>query len=159
MDVAPSTWSRITPRLFEGVRYAIGEVGGFTFYVGERKLYPIMVAEKQMCWMKATLRGRGGHGSMPLRGQAMGKMADLLQRLDRHRLPVHVTPVARQMIEDMASVLPPAQRLVLRQLLNHRLTRHRAQPAGFDGRGSEPAAAQYGQPDHPPCQQQDQRHP
>jgi acetylornithine deacetylase/succinyl-diaminopimelate desuccinylase-like protein len=107
--------------LFEGVRYAIGELGGFTFYVGERKLYPIMVAEKQVCWMKATLRGRGGHGSMPLRGQAMGKMADLLQRLDRHRLPVHVTPVARQMIEAMASVLPPAQSLVLRQLLNHRL--------------------------------------
>jgi acetylornithine deacetylase/succinyl-diaminopimelate desuccinylase-like protein len=107
--------------LFEGVRYAIGEVGGFTFHVGERKLYPIMVAEKQMCWMKATLRGRGGHGSMPLRGQAMGKLADLLKRLDRNRMPVHVTPVARQMIEDMASVVPPAQGLVLRQLLNHRL--------------------------------------
>jgi acetylornithine deacetylase/succinyl-diaminopimelate desuccinylase-like protein len=108
--------------LFDGVRYAIGEAGGFTFWVGDRKLYPIMVAEKQMCWMKATLRGRGGHGSMPLRGQAMGKLADLLQRLDRHRLPVHVTPIARRMIEDMASVLPPAQRLALRQLLNPRLT-------------------------------------
>jgi acetylornithine deacetylase/succinyl-diaminopimelate desuccinylase-like protein len=107
--------------LFEGVRYAIGEVGGFTFWVGERKLYPIMVAEKQMCWMKATVRGRGGHGSMPLRGQAMGKMADLLQGLDRHRLPMHVTPVARKMIENLASVLPPIQGLVLRQLLNHRL--------------------------------------
>jgi acetylornithine deacetylase/succinyl-diaminopimelate desuccinylase-like protein len=81
-----------------------------------------MVAEKQMCWIKATLRGRGGHGSMPLRGQAMARLADLLQRLDRHRLPVHVTPVARQMIEDMASLLPLAQRMVLRQLLNHRLT-------------------------------------
>jgi acetylornithine deacetylase/succinyl-diaminopimelate desuccinylase-like protein len=108
--------------LFEGVRYAIGEAGGFTFWVGNRRLYPIMVAEKQMCWMRATVRGRGGHGSMPLRGEAMAKLARMLQVLDRRRLPVHVTPVARQMIEAMASILPQAQGMVVRRLLNPRFT-------------------------------------
>lgn len=108
--------------LFEGIRYAIGESGGFTFHIGRRKLYPIMVAEKQICWMRATVRGPGGHGSMPVRGGAMAKLARMLHKLDRHRLPVHVTPVARQMIESMTSVLPFPQNLVLRQLLNPRLT-------------------------------------
>jgi len=35
--------------LFDGIRYAIGEFGGFTFYVGKRRFYPVMIAEKQIC--------------------------------------------------------------------------------------------------------------
>lgn len=108
--------------LFDGIRYAIGEAGGFSFHIGGSTVYPIMVAEKQICWMKATVRGEGGHGSMPVKGQGMAKLAQVLQTLDRRRLPVHVTPPTRQMIEGMASVLPSLQRLLLRQLLNPTLT-------------------------------------
>jgi len=108
--------------VFDGIRYAIGEAGGFSFRIGGSTLYPIMVAEKQMCWMKATVRGEGGHGSRPVHGQAMAKLARMLQTLDRNRLPVHVTAATRQMIETTASVLPPVQRLLLRQLLNPALT-------------------------------------
>jgi len=108
--------------LFDGIRYAIGEAGGFSFHVGGATVYPIMVAEKQMCWMRATVRGEGGHGSMPVCGQAMAKLAQMLETLDRRSLPVHVTEPTRQMIEAIASVLPTAQRLLLRQLLNPALT-------------------------------------
>ncbi len=108
--------------LFAGVRYAIGEAGGFTFHIGSRRFYPIMVAEKQSCSLRATVRGRAGHGAVPLRGQAMARLARLLSRLDRHRLPVHITPTARHMIEGMAAALPAGQRLLIRQLLNPRLT-------------------------------------
>ena len=110
------------PELFEGIRYALGEAGGISLYLGKRKVYPIMVAEKQMCWMKATVRGPGGHGSAPIRGGAMARLGKLLTALDRHQLPVHITPVAREMIGQMANTLPPAQRMVMRQLLNPRLT-------------------------------------
>jgi len=110
------------PELFDGVRYAIGEFGGFTLYVGKRRFYPIMVAEKQVCWMKATVRGEGGHGSTPVRGGAMTRLAQLLQRLDRRRLPVHVTPAARQMLNAMASALGGPTGLILRQLTNPVLT-------------------------------------
>jgi acetylornithine deacetylase/succinyl-diaminopimelate desuccinylase-like protein len=79
--------------LFKDIRYAIGEFGGFTFYVGNRRFYMIMVAEKQACWLKATVRGPGGHGAMPVRGGAMAKLSHLLFQLDRHRLPVHITPI------------------------------------------------------------------
>jgi len=107
---------------FEGIRYAIGELGGFAMYISQRKFYPIQVAEKQFCWMKATVRGPGGHGSLPMRGGAMTRLARLLQRLDRHRLPVHITPVARQMVEAMASALPFPSGIFLRRLLNPSLT-------------------------------------
>jgi acetylornithine deacetylase/succinyl-diaminopimelate desuccinylase-like protein len=104
--------------LFERIRYAIGEAGGFTFYVGQGKLYPIMLAEKQICWMKATVRGPAGHASMPVRGGAMAKLAEMLKSLDERRLPVHVTPVARQMVEQMVSLLPAPQDQAALQLLD-----------------------------------------
>jgi len=93
------------PDLFEGVRYAVGECGGFSFYSGTRRFYPIMVAEKQRCAVRATVRGPGGHGSMPVRGGAMARLSETLRRLDTNRLPVHVTPTARAMIEAIASTL------------------------------------------------------
>jgi len=110
------------PHLFTDVRYAIGEFGGFSIRVGRQRVYPIMVAEKQVCWMRATVRGPGGHGSMPMHGGAMARAARLLRQLDRHRLPVHVTPVVRQFVETVAGVQPLPARLVLQQLLNPRLT-------------------------------------
>jgi len=104
--------------LFKGVRYAIGEFGGFSLYVGQKRFYPIMVAEKQVCWMKATVRGQPGHGSMPVRGEAMAKLARLLKGLDEHTLPVHVTESAQMMFEPMAAAIGGLNGLVLKQLTN-----------------------------------------
>jgi acetylornithine deacetylase/succinyl-diaminopimelate desuccinylase-like protein len=108
--------------LFDGVRYAIGEFGGFTMDVAGRRFYPMMVAEKQLCSLRATLRGPAGHGSLPVRGGAMGRLGRLLTALDRSRLPVHVTPAVRSMIEAIAAEAPPAMRIPLRALLRPRLT-------------------------------------
>ena len=108
--------------LFEGVRYAIGEFGGFTFHIGERRFYPIMVAEKQICRVRATVRGSGGHGSLTRRGGAMTRLARLLERLERRPLPVHVTPVARQMIDRIRYELPLHRKFLLRLLINPLLT-------------------------------------
>jgi acetylornithine deacetylase/succinyl-diaminopimelate desuccinylase-like protein len=105
------------PELFKDVRYAIGEFGGFTMTLAGRRLYPIMVAEKQVCWTRATICGPAGHGSLPIRGGAMGKLGQVLHRLDRRRLAVHVTPVARSMVEAIAAELPVALALPLRGLL------------------------------------------
>jgi len=108
--------------LFDGVRYAIGEFGGFTMDVAGRRCYPIMVAEKQLCSLRASFRGPGGHGSLPVRDGAMGRLGRFLAALDRGRLPVHVTPTVRSMMEAIAANAPPAMRLPLRALLRPRLT-------------------------------------
>jgi acetylornithine deacetylase/succinyl-diaminopimelate desuccinylase-like protein len=110
------------PELFDGVRFAIGEFGGFTSEVAGRRFYPVMVAEKQVCWTRATFHGPAGHGSLPVRDGAVGRLGRLLTGLDRRRLPVHVTPVPRAMIEAIASELPAPLALTLRGLLKPRLT-------------------------------------
>lgn len=104
--------------LFKGVRYALGEFGGFTLYVGGKRLYPIMIAEKQICWMKATVRGAGGHGSMPVRGGTMARLGKMLKQLDETSLPVHVTRPARMMIEAMSSAMGGVAGALFNQLTN-----------------------------------------
>lgn len=110
------------PEVFAGVRYAIGEFGGFTLYAGGKRFYPIQVAEKQVCIMRLTVRGEGGHGSLPVRGGAMARLGWALARLDRQRLPVHVTPVVRDMLGGMAGALGGMQRLLLSLMLNPAFT-------------------------------------
>lgn len=123
-DYGAGYLTREHPDLFAGVRYALGELGGFTSYLGPHSLYPIMVAEKQSCLVRATVRGPGGHASLPHRGGATARLAHMLRRLDRRRLPVHVTPAARQMLTAVAAVLEPPSSIMLRQLLNPALTDH-----------------------------------
>ncbi|HEX2088018.1 MAG TPA: M20/M25/M40 family metallo-hydrolase [Solirubrobacteraceae bacterium] len=126
------------PELFDGVRYALGEFGGFTMDVAGRRFYPIQVAEKQVCWMRATVRGPGGHGSLPMRGGTMARLAKLLRALDRGRLPVHVTDVPRRMVEAIAAELPRPAALPLRGLLEPRLADGILRALGDAGRTFEP---------------------
>src|SRR6266849_4390975 len=93
------------PDLFAGVRHAIGESGGVALHIGGRRFYPIMVSEKRGCQMVVTLRGPGGHGSIPAHGGAMAKLGDLLTRLDNSRLPVHITTPVKQQLERMRDAL------------------------------------------------------
>jgi acetylornithine deacetylase/succinyl-diaminopimelate desuccinylase-like protein len=106
---------------FAGIRHAIGEFGGFTLHMGGRKFYPIMVGEKRFCRVRMSLRGPGGHGSLPVAGGTVGRLGLLLQQLDRTPLPIRITPVVRTMIETIAGGLPTLQGIVLRRLLNPRL--------------------------------------
>jgi acetylornithine deacetylase/succinyl-diaminopimelate desuccinylase-like protein len=96
------------PDLFQDVRYGIGEFGGYTVHIAGRRFYPIQVAEKQTCQVRATVRGAGGHASLPPRSSATAKLARLLADLDEKRLPVHVTPVVQRMLEEVAGSLPTA---------------------------------------------------
>ena len=126
------------PDLFKGIRYAIGEFGGFSFYVGQQRFYPIMVAEKQVCRLQATLRGAGGHGSLSNSGATMARLGRMLQDLDRREMPVHVTPTARMMVDGLKSNLPFLTRMVLGQLLNPRFTRRILRLMGTRGQVFDP---------------------
>ena len=108
--------------LFAGIRYAIGEFGGFSMNIGARRFYPIMVAEKQVCRLRATLRGPGGHGSLPARGGTMSRLSRMLESLERRPLPVHITPATRMMFNDISGGPPFPANLLMGQLLNRRLT-------------------------------------
>lgn len=124
--------------LFEGIRYAIGEFGGFTLHIGKRRFYPIMVGEKQKCWMRATIRGPGGHGSIPVRGGAMARLSRLLQKLDKNRLPVHITGVASLFFKTVALSLGGLKGLIVGQLTNPLLTNSLLNLLGERGRLFDP---------------------
>lgn len=106
------------PGLFKGVRYAIGELGGFPLYLAGRRFYAIMVAEKVICRPRMVVRGPGGHGAFYTSDGAMARLGRLLSQLEQQPLPVHVTPVVRRMLEEMAAALPAPAASNLRQLLD-----------------------------------------
>jgi acetylornithine deacetylase/succinyl-diaminopimelate desuccinylase-like protein len=106
------------PEYFDGIRCAISEFGANTIYIAGKKFYPIQVAEKQVCWLEARITGPGGHASMPVKGGAMARAADLIRRLDQNPLQPHVTPVVRRMIGTIADALPAGSGMIMRRLLN-----------------------------------------
>ena len=137
-DLGAAHLVRERPDLLEGVQYALGEFGGFTMEVAGRRFSPIQVAEKQVCWVKATIRGPGGHGSLPMRGGTAARLAKLLRTLDRKRLPVHVTPVVERMVHALAAELPGPLALLLQRLLDPRMTDHVVRLLGERGAFFDP---------------------
>ncbi len=124
--------------LFRGVRYAIGEFGGFPLHVAGIPLYMIQVGEKTPCWAEVTVRGPGGHGARPMRDGAMARLGDILRELNRHRLPIHITPVVTRMIHTMADALPRGKRVLFRQLLRPHWTDRILRRLGDTGENLEP---------------------
>ncbi len=108
------------PDLFTGVKYCIGEFGGFPLRMGETMFCPIQVAERLSIRFDLTITAEGGHGSMPRRGAAMAKLGRLLTALDRKRMPIHISPATRLMVEGMVGHTSGVTQRVLQMLLNER---------------------------------------
>lgn len=124
--------------LFEGVSFALGEFGGFSLELAGKRFYPIMVAEKQVCWTIATIRGPGGHGSQAMRHGTAARLGKFLSDINARRMPVHITPAVKLMIEALAAELPFTQRSVMRQLLNPTFTDRILDVLGEQGRLFDP---------------------
>lgn len=91
------------PDLFEGVTEAIGEVGGFSFTVNENlRLYLIETAQKGMHWMKLTVDGTAGHGSMTNKDNAITELCEAVGRLGRHEFPLRVTKSVRGFLDELS---------------------------------------------------------
>jgi acetylornithine deacetylase/succinyl-diaminopimelate desuccinylase-like protein len=104
--------------------YAIGESGGFTLHLGKTSFYPIQVAEKGICWVRARVRGEPGHGSMPRDDSAVIKLARAVARLGDEPMPVHLTPYVRDFVEAVAERQPRPLRPLLGRLLHPAIAPH-----------------------------------
>jgi acetylornithine deacetylase/succinyl-diaminopimelate desuccinylase-like protein len=80
------------PELLEGCTEAVGEVGGFSATVREKRFYLVEAAEKGMAWMKLTARGHAGHGSMRHPDNAVTALTAAVARIGTHQWPVRLTP-------------------------------------------------------------------
>jgi len=102
--------------------YALGEVGGCPLTIGKAHVMPVQTAEKGLCWMKLTVRGAAGHGSMPRADSAVVTLSRALERIGSRTLPQHNTRVVQAFIRAVAALQPLPIRLVLPRLLNPRLS-------------------------------------
>ncbi|MBX3229866.1 MAG: M20/M25/M40 family metallo-hydrolase [Labilithrix sp.] len=96
--------------------YMLGEIGAFSLHLFGKTFYPVQVAEKGVCWVRAEYRGAPGHGSMPDPESAVLKLARAIERLGRARLPMHPTAVVRGFVEGLAKELPVPHKHVLKRL-------------------------------------------
>jgi acetylornithine deacetylase/succinyl-diaminopimelate desuccinylase-like protein len=86
--------------------YGITEAGGLTLHMSGRKLYPIQVAEKCVCWMRMTANGQPGHGSLPHKDNAILHLSKALERIRKAgHLPVHITPPVEAMLDSLSGQL------------------------------------------------------
>jgi acetylornithine deacetylase/succinyl-diaminopimelate desuccinylase-like protein len=90
---------------WDDVRHAFSEVGGMTLWVGEKRLTPVQIAEKQRCVVRATVTGRGGHAAAVVQETAAGELGRLLDALDSRLLPFRLTEVAKIVLEGVAEQL------------------------------------------------------
>jgi acetylornithine deacetylase/succinyl-diaminopimelate desuccinylase-like protein len=107
--------------------YAIGESGGFSLHLANTTYYPVQVAEKGFCWVRARVTGEPGHGSMPRRDSAVVRLGEAIARLGAARFPLHPTTYVKDFLETLAARQPafvrPLLRLVARPELLARITR------------------------------------
>jgi acetylornithine deacetylase/succinyl-diaminopimelate desuccinylase-like protein len=96
--------------------YAIGESGGFSLHLAGTTFYPVQVAEKGLCWVRARFNGEPGHGSMPRRDSAVLKMTEAITRLGKAAFPVHATRQVQDFLAAVAARQPAAARPLLRLL-------------------------------------------
>jgi acetylornithine deacetylase/succinyl-diaminopimelate desuccinylase-like protein len=93
------------PDKFEGVSEAISEVGGFSFTIGDERVYLIETAQKGIHWLRLVAEGRAGHGSMVNDDNAVTALAEAVGRVGRHEWPMRMTPTVQQFLEQMGDAL------------------------------------------------------
>ncbi len=88
------------PELFTNCTEAISEVGGFSLTVrDDLRLYLIETAQKGLEWMRLTVTGRAGHGSMLSDDNAVTELAEAVARLGRYEWPLRLTPTVRAFLD------------------------------------------------------------
>jgi acetylornithine deacetylase/succinyl-diaminopimelate desuccinylase-like protein len=101
--------------------YAVGEVGGYSMHVGKTTFYPVQVAEKGICWVRARVRGEPGHGSMPRDDNAVVVLAERIARLRGHPFPEQENRYVRDFLAQVAARQPKLVQPLLRLVAGSRL--------------------------------------
>jgi acetylornithine deacetylase/succinyl-diaminopimelate desuccinylase-like protein len=84
--------------------YALTEGGALTYYFGKTKLYTIQVAEKGVCWLRASAIGKPGHASIPHSDNPVLILAQAIEKLRRvGHLPIHLSPTFLKMMDSAGS--------------------------------------------------------
>ena len=92
------------PEMLADCTVAVGEVGGFSVTVRDRRIYLLQAAEKGMAWMRLTAHGTAGHGSMRNRDNPVTRLAAAVARIGTHTWPVRLTPAMEVLLASVAEL-------------------------------------------------------
>jgi acetylornithine deacetylase/succinyl-diaminopimelate desuccinylase-like protein len=98
--------------------YVINEGGGVGMVVGQKNVYTCQTAEKGICWLKLTFRGKPGHGSVPHDDNCVVKMARAVERIAAYRSPLRLSLTSVNFIKGIAEEQDFPRSFMLKQLLN-----------------------------------------
>ena len=101
--------------------FVLNETGGFTLFMGERRFYPIQVAEKGFVTVRMTVAAAPGHGSMPRADTAIAWMADLILRITRTPMHRRLTPLIRETLNELG-IAPEKAPPLFRPMMSNTVT-------------------------------------
>ncbi|MBA3021049.1 M20/M25/M40 family metallo-hydrolase [Propionicimonas sp.] len=93
------------PELIADCSEAIGEVGGFSLTVNDKRLYLIQTAEKGLAWLNLIATGTAGHGSMRNDDNAITELAGAVSRVGNYRWPQRLRPSVQAFLEALEDTL------------------------------------------------------
>jgi acetylornithine deacetylase/succinyl-diaminopimelate desuccinylase-like protein len=107
--------------------FALNE-GGRTRIVGGGQTYlAVQSAEKVSHVVSVTASGPAGHAAVPLRGNAIFRLARAVAKIGAHAEPLHLTNITRSFFRDLANVWPePDEAAAMRDLVGEDATRREA---------------------------------
>lgn len=96
---------RHRPEWFAGATEALGEVGGFSFRIGDANAYLVATAEKGSNGVRLTARGAASHASRPTPGNAVARIARAVGRIADHEFEVTPTVATEAFAAGVAPLL------------------------------------------------------
>ena len=101
--------------------YCLTEMGGLTFEIGNKRFYPIQVAQKGFVWMRASTKGQQGHGSVLRDHYATIDLVRALSALGNGKLGFRLTDATAGMLRGIGQSLPLFLGGVMQGLRNEKI--------------------------------------
>jgi len=79
--------------------YVLNEGGGMPLQLNGKTFYTVDTVEKGLWWVKVTVKGTAGHGSVPHGDNPLVKSSRFIERIASHRFPKLVSPSVRAFFE------------------------------------------------------------
>lgn len=74
------------------------------------------ICEKGYTDIKVTVKGEGGHASMPPKSTALGKISRVVERLEKHQMPMYMTDPVENFMKTIGPSMGFGNRLILANL-------------------------------------------
>jgi acetylornithine deacetylase/succinyl-diaminopimelate desuccinylase-like protein len=94
------------PETVREAEYLITEGGTNLITPGQGTVYGVGVGEKAPFWLRLTVSGRGGHGSVPIPDSAPDRLVKALARIVDWQPPIHLLPSVEQYFRAIAPLEP-----------------------------------------------------